>query len=134
MGAQIAVSGPMDRRANTFVAFIKMVQDKGRSFLDKVILMDESAVSMLTPEMKLQSTQWLKKGTTGPIKAKVIMRRTKQMVLAFFDRKCATCTSHGPRAPLCSMVLVFFDSEGVLSVQTSFFGVQLSTLIISLES
>jgi hypothetical protein len=49
--------------------------------------MDESAVSLYTPETKRQSKQWLVKGTPGPIKAKVHATRKKQMVLAFFDAK-----------------------------------------------
>jgi hypothetical protein len=46
-------------------AFAEMVQDKGRSFLSKIIMMDESATSMHKPETKLHSRQWLKKGTLG---------------------------------------------------------------------
>ncbi len=58
-----------DRRIETLAAFVKMIQDKGKSFLGKIIMMDESAVSMYTPTTKMQSKQWLKKGTPGPIKA-----------------------------------------------------------------
>jgi hypothetical protein len=77
----------MERRVETSAAFVKMVQDKGRGILGEIITMDESAVSMHTPEMKLQSRQWLKKGAPGPIKAKVVASRTKQMVY----------TNHVPR-------------------------------------
>ena len=41
--------------------------------------MNESAVSFHTPETEQQ--QWLKKGTPGPIEAKVHASRIKQMVL-----------------------------------------------------
>jgi histone-lysine N-methyltransferase SETMAR len=40
----------MERRVETSAAFVKMVQDKGRGILGKIITMDESAVSMHTPE------------------------------------------------------------------------------------
>jgi hypothetical protein len=52
--------GQMDRRMKTSVTFIKMIQVKGKSFLGKIISMDESAVSIHTPAMKMQSKQWLK--------------------------------------------------------------------------
>ncbi len=87
----------MDRRVETSVAFIKPIQNKGNSFLGKIITMEESAVSIHTPTMKMQSKHRLKKGTPGPIKAKVAASRTKQMVLAFFDNKGVIYTNHVPR-------------------------------------
>jgi hypothetical protein len=87
----------MDRRVETLTAFIKLIQNKGKSFLGKIITMDESAVLMHTPTTKMQSKQWLKKGTPGPNKAKVAPSRTKQMVLAFFDNKGVIYTNHVPR-------------------------------------
>ena len=47
-------------RVTTCEAFVKLVADKGKDIL-KNITMDESAVSMHTPETKSQSKQWLKK-------------------------------------------------------------------------
>jgi hypothetical protein len=41
--------------------------------------------------------QWLKKGTPGPIKAKVIVNRAKQMVLVFFDNQGMVDTNYIPR-------------------------------------
>jgi hypothetical protein len=52
---------------------------------------------MHTPETKLQSRQWLKNGTPGPIKAKVVASHTKQMALAFFDDKGMLYTNQVPR-------------------------------------
>ena len=77
--------------------FIKRFQKDGQAFLDKIITMDESAVSYHTPETKEQSKQWLKKGTPGPIKARSHATRTKQMVLAFFDNKGLIYTNIVPR-------------------------------------
>ncbi len=57
MAAQFAVEGPVDRRVEMSAAFIKMVQDKGKSFLNKIVTMDELAVPMHKPETKLQSMQ-----------------------------------------------------------------------------
>jgi hypothetical protein len=89
----------MDRRIKTSVALIKMIQVKGKSFLGKIITMDESEVSMLTPSMKMQSKQWLKMGTPGGKKAKVAVSCTKLMVFAFFDNKGIIYTDHVPGAP-----------------------------------
>ena len=75
----------MEERLRTSMAFIKLVQYKSKAVLQHVINMDKSAVSMHTPETKSQSKKWLKKGTPGPIKAKVHATCTKQMVIMFFD-------------------------------------------------
>jgi histone-lysine N-methyltransferase SETMAR len=87
----------MEERVRTSKEFIKLVQKKGRSVLDRIITMDESAVSMHTPETKQQSKQWLKKGTPGPVKAKVHATRTKTMVLAFFDSQGMVYNNYVPR-------------------------------------
>ena len=78
--------------------FIKRFQKDGQAFLDKIVTMDESAVSYHTPETKEQSKQWLKKGTPGPVKARSHATRTKQMVLAFFDNKGTTTPTLCPEA------------------------------------
>jgi histone-lysine N-methyltransferase SETMAR len=67
------------------------------SLLDNIVMMDESAVSFHTPEMKQQSMQWLPKGQPRPVKAKVHATRTKQMVLAFFNSKGLIYTNYVPR-------------------------------------
>jgi hypothetical protein len=43
----------MDGRMET-LKLVQMIQDKGKSFLRKMITMDESAVCMLMPKMKMQ--------------------------------------------------------------------------------
>ncbi len=47
----------VDRRIETSAAFVKMIQDKGKSFQDKIIMMDELAVSMHMSTTKMQSKQ-----------------------------------------------------------------------------
>jgi hypothetical protein len=54
--------------------------------LDNIISIDETMESYHTPETKKQSEQWIEKGKLGPIKARVHISRTKQMILAVFDR------------------------------------------------
>jgi hypothetical protein len=75
----------MEKRVETLAAFVQVLQEKGRGILSRIVTMDESTVSMHTPETKHQSMQWLKKGAPDPVKAKVFATRTKQMVLEFFD-------------------------------------------------
>jgi histone-lysine N-methyltransferase SETMAR len=83
-------------RVRTSTAFVELIQEKGASVLDRIITMDESAVSMHTPTTKQQSKQWLKKGTPGPVKARVHATRTKTMVLAFFDSKGMVYNNYVP--------------------------------------
>jgi [histone H3]-lysine36 N-dimethyltransferase SETMAR len=78
-------------------AFLKLVQNQGKAVLGNIITMDESAVSLHTPESKNQSKQWLKKGTPGPVKARVHAPRSEQMVLVFFDDKGMVYTNYVPR-------------------------------------
>ena len=73
-------------RVRTSRQMVKLIREKGKGVLGQIVTMDESAVSFHTPETKKQSKQWLKKGTPGPIKARVHATREKQMVLAFFDK------------------------------------------------
>jgi histone-lysine N-methyltransferase SETMAR len=84
-------------RVRSCNSFIHMLQKKSLSMLDQIVTMDESAVSFHTPETKKQSKQWLKKGSPGPVKAKVHASRSKQMVLVFFDSKGVIYTNYVPR-------------------------------------
>ncbi len=87
---------------STSKAFVKLVQTKGRSVLDRIITMDESSVSMHTPVTKQQSKQWLKKGTPDPVKARVHAFRTKTMMLAFFDSQGMVYMNYVPRGSTVS--------------------------------
>jgi histone-lysine N-methyltransferase SETMAR len=77
-----------------------MVLRWSMALLDKVVTMDESAVLFHTPETKQQSKQWLPKGHPRPVKAKVHVTRTKQMVLAFFNSKGLIYTNYVPRGTM----------------------------------
>ena len=76
---------------------INMVQKGSLGILDKIVTMDESAVSFHTPESKKNSKQWIEKGAPGPLKARVQASRCKQMVLAFFDNKGVIYTNYVPK-------------------------------------
>ena len=75
----------MEERVRCSAAFLKLARNPKVKFLDSVVTMDESAVSLHTPETKRQSKQWITKGQPGPLKAKVHASRDKQMIMAFFD-------------------------------------------------
>jgi [histone H3]-lysine36 N-dimethyltransferase SETMAR len=74
--------------------FVNMVQRRSKAVLDNIVTMDESAVSFHTPETKQQSKQWVKKGQPGPLKARVHATRSKQMVLVFFDSRGVIYTDY----------------------------------------
>lgn len=55
--------------------------------LNTIITMDETMLADFIPERKRMSKQWLKKGSSAPVKAKVQESRNKRMVTTFFDSK-----------------------------------------------
>ena len=61
----------------------KMIEDD-LSSLTSIVTMDETMVSLFTPERKEQSKQWLPKGSPAPVKAKTQASMRKRMALAFF--------------------------------------------------
>ncbi len=77
--------GQKEERARLAADFKMKVEMNGQAWLKSIVTMDESAVALHTPETKEKSKQWLRKGTPGPIKARVHSSREHVMVLAFFD-------------------------------------------------
>jgi uncharacterized protein YaeQ len=105
----------LDKRVKTLAAFIKIVKDKGRTFLCKIITIDESAVLMrVRDETSVQ--QWLTKGAPGPKRTKVIASCTKQMVLAFFDNKRMVYTNHVPRGATVNVDYIICTLKKFLKV------------------
>jgi hypothetical protein len=93
----------MVERVRTFQALIDLVVREGKSVLDQIITitMDESAVSMRTPETKQQSKQGLEKGIPWPVKAMVHATRAKTMVMAFLESQGDVYTiTTSPKAKL----------------------------------
>ncbi len=62
-------------RVRTSEEFLRKVRRYLMSMLDNIVTMDESAVSFHMPESKQQFKQWLAKGSLGPIKAKVHIKK-----------------------------------------------------------
>ena len=65
--------------------FVAAVHRHSKAWLNNIVTMDETMVSLHTPETKKQSKRWVPRGQPGPVKARVQASRTKHMVLAFFD-------------------------------------------------
>ena len=65
--------------------------------MDNIVTIDESVVSVHTPETKQQSKQWPRKRLPGPIKAKIHATHSKQMVVAFFEATGLIYTNYMPR-------------------------------------
>ncbi len=75
----------MKERVRVSRDFVAAVHRHSMSYLDNIVTMDETMVSQHTPETKKQSKRWVKKGSPGPLKARVAASRVKHMVMAFFD-------------------------------------------------
>jgi histone-lysine N-methyltransferase SETMAR len=84
-------------RVRICAEFIAAVHHRSMAMMDNIVTMDETMVSYHTPQTKRQSKQWIKKGSPGPVKAKVAASCTKQMLVAFFDKKGLVYTHIMPR-------------------------------------
>ena len=89
-------SAQKEERVRCAEAFRKSFFKGGKAFLQSVVTMDETAVPFSTPETKIQSRQWLPKGSPAPTKAKVAASRKKQMVITFFDSEGLIYTNYVP--------------------------------------
>ncbi len=94
-----------NERVRICKASLAMVYCHTMAMLDRIVTMDQSAMSFHKIQTKQQSGQWLVKGPPGLTKAKVLTTkanvhasRTKQMVLAFFNSKGLIYTNV-PRDP-----------------------------------
>jgi hypothetical protein len=90
-------SAHKEERIRTCEKYLVMVCGRSMAMLDSIVTMEESAVSFHTPESKMQSKQWTKKGQPGPIKAKVHATRSKQFVLAIFNNEGLIYTNYVPK-------------------------------------
>jgi hypothetical protein len=82
--------------------FVEVVQMKGWTVLDQNITMDKLAASMHSAYSRNKAAVQAvaKKGTPGPVKAKVHATRTKTMMLVFLTRSGWCTPTMSPRAIL----------------------------------
>ena len=98
--------------------------------MDNIVTIDESVVSVHTPETKQQSKQWPRKRLPGPIKAKIHATHSKQMVVAFFEATGLIYTNYMPRGTrvnanyivgaLGKFLTIFRQKRRVMAVQEWF--------------
>ncbi len=100
---KLLTSAHKEERIRTCKKFLAMVHCRSVAMLDSIVSMDKSAVSFLTPESKMQSKQWTKKGLPGPVKAKVHAIRSKQMVLAFFNNEGLIYANYVPKGQMVNV-------------------------------
>ena len=86
-----------EKRVELCKNFIAAVHRHSMSYLDTIVTMDETMVSLHTPETKKQSKRWVKRGQPGPLKARVQASRSKTMILAFFDARGLIYTNVVPK-------------------------------------
>jgi len=76
-----------------FSQFIPAIHHDSKAYMETIVTMEKTMVSEHMPENKRQSKRWLKKGKSGPIKAKVQASSAKHLVIAFFNAKGLIYTS-----------------------------------------
>ena len=94
--------------------FKNLAESKGEAFLRSIVTMDETMVSFYTPKTKNQSKEWLPKGSPAPTKPKHQEMRKKQMVLIFFDSSGIIYTKYED-------IGIKVDSSYIVDVLGSFF-------------
>lgn len=65
--------------------FLDRVEREGQAFLERIVTVDETWISLYEPETKSQSTMWKTPGSPSPKKFKVSRSTKKQMFVMFFD-------------------------------------------------
>ena len=66
---------------------LKKFEREGEKFMDRIVTVDETWISLYTPETKAQSTMWKTPGSPSPEKLKMSQSTKKQMFVVFFDAK-----------------------------------------------
>ena len=66
---------------------LKRFEREGEKFMDRIVTVDETWISLYTPETKAQSTMWKTPGPPFPKKFKMSQSTKKQMFVVFFDAR-----------------------------------------------
>ena len=61
----------MQERVRVCKKFVAAVHRHSKAWLNNIVTMDETMVSLHTPETKKQSKRWVPRGQPGPVKARV---------------------------------------------------------------
>ena len=66
---------------------LKRFEREGEKSMDRIVTVDETWVSLYTPETKAQATMWKTTGSPSPKKFKMSQSTKKQMLVVFFDAR-----------------------------------------------
>ena len=73
------------KRAKLSMSLLSKIEAIDYDFMEQIVTVDETWIYQYNPESKMQSMQWLPKGSTGPIKFKSERSVQKVMATVFWD-------------------------------------------------
>ena len=73
---------------------LKRFEREGEIFMDRIVTVDETWISLYTPETKARSTMWKTPRSPSPKKFKMSQSTKKQMFVVFFDAR-GVILAHG---------------------------------------
>ena len=76
----------MNLRSDLSLALLTTIEANESNFFERVITGDETWIYQYDPESKVQSKQWLPRGSAGPIKFKAERSAQKIMATVFWDK------------------------------------------------
>ncbi len=74
-----------NERVNISTRCLQKYQHQGQRFLEKIVTVDETWISLFEPETKQESSMWKTPGSPSPKKALVRTSAKKIMFIVFFD-------------------------------------------------
>ena len=74
---------------------LKRFKGEWEKFMDRIVTVDETWISLYTPETKAQSTMWKTPGTPSPKKFKMSQSTKKQMFVVCERGDHSPCSSPG---------------------------------------
>jgi histone-lysine N-methyltransferase SETMAR len=75
------------QRAEQAIAFLNRLDADAEEFYDRLVTGDETWIYQYDPESKIQSKQWLPRGSSGPTKVKAERSVKKVLATIFWDAK-----------------------------------------------
>ena len=77
----------LNQRAELSLAVLTKIESNEAEFFDQIVTGDETWIHQYDPESKIQSKQWLPRGSAAPVKFKVARSAQKVMATVFWDTK-----------------------------------------------
>ena len=77
----------LHQRAELSLAVLTKIESNESEFFDRIVTGDETWIHQYDPESKIQSKQWLPRGSAAPVKFKEARSAQKVMATVFWDSK-----------------------------------------------